>query len=138
MSAYLTDPLPEGSEPTDDAAVAKVVGHLQRLLSDSSFSADGPSQQLKNSVAGGMEDAIRYDLKEYAVRQKNSLPASAPLTPSLHAQVESTTVSNAAIDSLVKELDTAPTFRYFAGGEVTYIVAWSEVKKRFVRIFACC
>jgi hypothetical protein len=31
-----------------------------------------------------------------------------------------------------------PTFTYFAGGEATYTIAWSNTKQRFVKIFSCC
>ena len=42
------------------------------------------------------------------------------------------------VESLVAELRDKPTFRYFAGGEATYAIAWSEEERRFVTIWACC
>jgi hypothetical protein len=94
---------------------------------------------LKQSIPGGIDrDAVRYDLKEDGVRRKNGLPAGARLTPTQYAQLEGMPVTEAAIDSLVHELKSSPTFMYFAGGEVTYALAWSALKNRFVRIFSCC
>ncbi len=124
---------------TTDSANARVVAHLQRLLSDSSFTADGPSPRMQNTIPGGIDkDAIRYDLKEAQVRAKNSLTNGEPLTSPMYAELEKAPVTNAAIDSLAAELAKSPTFTYFAGGEITYTLAWSEARKRFVRIFACC
>jgi hypothetical protein len=126
---------------TDSAANNIVVGHLQRLLVDSAFTADGPSARLKNAaiprppgakpspheVPGIDRDAVRYDIKMNAVGASASPEA-----------VEEFPVMEASIDSLAEELRAMPTFTYYAGGEVTYTVAWSAVKHRFVRIFSCC
>jgi len=27
---------------------------------------------------------------------------------------------------------------YYAGGEATYAIAWSNIEKAFVRIYSCC
>ncbi len=124
---------------TDSAANAKITRHLRRVLSDSAFTAEGPSAGMKRSIPGGIDrDAVRYDMKEAAVRSKHSLPAGAPLNSAQYEEMQKTPVSAATIDSIVGELATMSTFTYYAGGEITYTLAWSPLRKRFVRIFSCC
>ena len=40
--------------------------------------------------------------------------------------------------ALAAELRDRPAFRYHAGGEATYAVAWSPRERRFVVVHACC
>jgi hypothetical protein len=42
------------------------------------------------------------------------------------------------VAALVEELRGRPTYTYFAGGEETYTIAWSDRERRFVKVFACC
>ena len=53
-------------------------------------------------------------------------------------QLARDSVGDARVESLVAELRDRPTFRYFAGGEATYAIAWSEEERRFVTVWACC
>ncbi|MEO5510047.1 MAG: hypothetical protein ABIV28_05910 [Longimicrobiales bacterium] len=127
------------STMSDSAADAKIIANLRHLLSDSAFSTGGPPARMQKALPGGIDrDAIRYDLKEAAVRGKYGLNAAQQLTGPMFAEMEKVPVSNASIDSLATELKAMPTFTYYAGGEATYTVAWSQVKRRFVRIFSCC
>lgn len=125
---------------TDSAAHAKVLAHLKRILTDTMFTKDGPSATMKKAYPGGVDrDAVLYDLKDAMVREKHNLrPGDAFADASLHDEVEKAKVSKAAVDSLVTELANMPTFRYEAGGELSYTLAWSPSKQRMVRIFACC
>jgi hypothetical protein len=125
---------------TDSAAHAKVLAHLKRILTDTMFTKDGPSATMKKAYPGGVDrDAVLYDLKDAMVREKHNLRPGDPFTDvSLHDEVEKAQVSKAAVDSLVTEVAKMPTFRYEAGGEVSYTLAWSPSKQRMVRIFACC
>jgi hypothetical protein len=141
---------------TDSAASEVVVGHLRRLLADSAFTSNGPSDRLKSAatprppgakasaheVPGIDRDAIRYDIKYHAVRAQHALkPGDAlllALPPKMYDEMEKYPVAEASIDSLADELEAMPTFTYYAGGEVTYTIAWSNTKRRFVKIFSCC
>jgi hypothetical protein len=42
------------------------------------------------------------------------------------------------VRALAAELRDRPSFRYFAGGEATYAVAWSPSERRFVVVYGCC
>jgi hypothetical protein len=127
------------STMSDSAANAKVLTHLKQLLSDDRFTSDGPSVQLGKSIPGGIDrDAVRYDLKEEAVRARHRVPRGVALTPPMYAELEKAPAPESTIDSLITELKTRPTFTYYGGGEVTSTVAWSASRGRFVRIFSCC
>ncbi|HEX6693606.1 MAG TPA: hypothetical protein VF035_02770 [Longimicrobiales bacterium] len=125
---------------SDSAAHAKVLSHLKRILTDTMFTKDGPSATMKKAYPGGVDrDAVLYDLKDAMVRAKHSLRMGDPFPDAaLHDEVEKVQISKAAVDSLVAEVATMPTFRYEAGGELSYTLAWSPSKQRMVRIFACC
>ena len=125
---------------TDSAAHARVMSHLKKLLADDMFTTDGPSATMKKAYPGGVDrDAVLYDLKDGMVREKHGVRQGDRFTnPALHDEVEKAQVPAASVDSLVAELRSSPTFRYHAGGEVSYTLAWSESKQRMIRIFACC
>jgi hypothetical protein len=110
------------------------------LLDDSKFTSDGPSATMKKALPGGVDrDAVLYDLKDAMVRTKHGLRQGDPFTnTSLHDEVEQAQVGKATVDSLVAELKSTPTFRYGAGGELSYTIAWSPSRQRMVRIFSCC
>jgi hypothetical protein len=42
------------------------------------------------------------------------------------------------VSALVAELRDRPSFRYYAGGEASYGLAWSAREGRLVTVFACC
>lgn len=131
---------------TADSADEVVVSLLRRVLEDSAFVADGLPARMRQAAipSGGKEtsgidrDAIRYDLKENAVRVSHALPRTAPLRGAMLDEMQNAAVRDAAIDSLASELKGMSTFTYFAGGEVTNTIAWSRAKHRFVRVFSCC
>lgn len=123
------------------AADSVVLNHLRALTADKSFSAGGPSARLRGASpkTGGIDrDAVRYDIKEQGVRAAMHIPAGSPLTTAALTAQEKIPVSDASIDSLIAELKSQPTYTFFAGGEVTNTIAWSNAKHRFVRIFSCC
>ena len=117
---------------TDSAATALVVAHLRRVLSDSAFTTPRGALTLPD------RDAVLYDLKEQAVRERYGIPAGTPLQPAQHDEMNSTPIPSARVDSLLTELKQQPTFMYHAGGEITYILSYSPTLKRMVRIFSCC
>jgi hypothetical protein len=89
----------------------------------------------------GMRDAIRDDVAEEMWRQENRIPVDSSTPPTAGAAIDTIAharVSDARVESLVAELRDRPTFRYFAGGEANYAIAWSEEERRFVTVWACC
>jgi hypothetical protein len=39
---------------------------------------------------------------------------------------------------VLAEVRTRPSFMYYAGGEATYAIAWSDRESAFVRTHSCC
>lgn len=125
----------------DSARERRVREQLDRLLSDSAFTAAGRGTRSDSAQRRGeMRDAIRFDLAERRWRIEHGVPRGVELPIAGHEALNeyARRIPADSVERLVDELWGMPTFRYFAGGEVTYIVAWSDRLGRFVRIFACC
>jgi hypothetical protein len=127
---------------TDSAVEHRVRAQIDSLLGSRSFHPGGSeltSDERMNRE--GMREAIRYDVAEEMWRRANGIPIDSSTPPSaLDAvtQLARDSVSDARVESLVAELRDRPTFRYFAGGEATYAIAWSDEERRFVTVWACC
>jgi hypothetical protein len=125
---------------TDSAAGAKVRAHLDRVLASEAF-ASGPLGTVRDTMRlTMMRDAIRYDIAKADWRAQHGLAPGAPLPPESHDPIEvlARAVPAARIETLVRELEGRPSFKYFSGGEETTAIAWSERERRFVTIFSCC
>lgn len=128
-----------------DSTVERIVrAHVDRLLADSAFIAVRTGIG-ENRVIPPDPEIIRYDLAELRLRSRRATPDTAPSPMVLvtgywraDGAGDTTRASRPLVDSLVRELTDRPSFRYFAGGEETYTLAWSDRLRRFVRIFACC
>jgi hypothetical protein len=130
------------SQLTDSAVEHRVRAQIDSLLGSASFRPGGSELSAGERMSHeGMRDAIRYDLAEEMWRLANRIPIDSSTPPSaLDAVTELArdSVSDARVESLVAELRDRPTFRYFAGGEATYAIAWSDEERRFVTVWACC
>lgn len=128
------------SQLTDSAVEQRVRAQIDSLLGDNSFRPGG-SELTRNERMNreGMHDAIRYDIAEEMWRRANQIPIDSSTPPTALDAIEAfarDSVSDARVESLVAELRDRPTFRYFAGGEATYAIAWSEEERRFVTVGA--
>ena len=124
-----------------DAAADSVVNRrLDAVLADTAFRVTTPGPAADTMRATMMRDAIRYDIATNALRLKQGLPIGAELPPAAHDSVNAmaAAVPKSQIDALQAELQGKKSFTFFAGGEVTYAIAWSERERRFVTIFSCC
>jgi hypothetical protein len=130
------------SQLTDSAVEHRVRAQIDSVLGSASFRPGGSALTTDERVnREGMRDAIRYDVGEEMWRRANRIPIDSSTPPSaLDAvnQLARDSVSDARVESLVAELRDRPTFRYFAGGEATYVIAWSDEERRFVTVWACC
>lgn len=127
---------------TDSVVEHRVRAQIDSVLGSASFRPGGSELTTDERLnRDGMRDAIRQDVAEAMWRRANRIPidSSTPATASeaIHA-ISRDSVSDARVESLVAELRDKPTFRYFAGGEATYAIAWSEEERRFVTTWACC
>ena len=112
---------------------------MDRIFSDSAF--------IRGSAAPGYTgktdfdvDAIRYDIAEHEYRAANSLKLWERLPRGAHDEINTRAraVPLARIQTVAAEVRDKPAFKYYAGGEETYVVAWSTSEGRMVRIAACC
>lgn len=131
------------SQLTDSAVEQRVRTQVDSLLGSNSFRPSGSELTTDDERMNreGMRDAIRYDVAEEMWRRANQVPIDSSTPPTALDAIEAfarDSVSDARVESLVAELRDRPTFRYFAGGEATYAIAWSEEERRFVTVWACC
>ena len=127
---------------SDSAVEQRVRAQIDSLLGNNSFRPGGGALTTDERMnREGMHDAIRYDLAEEMWRTAHQVPIDSSTPPTALDEIEvlaRDSVSDARIESLVAELRDRPTFRYFAGGEATYAISWSEEERRFVTVWACC
>jgi hypothetical protein len=130
------------SQLTDSAVEHRVRAQIDSLLGSGSFRPGGTELTTDERMnREGMHDAIRYDIAEEMWRRANRIPIDSSTPPTAMDavnQLARDSVSDARVESLVAELRDRPTFRYFAGGEATYAIAWSDEERRFVTVWACC
>lgn len=127
---------------SDSAVEHRVRAQVDSLLGDDAFLPGGTEMTTDARLnREGMRDAIRFDVAEEMWRRTNNLPADSSTPPSAMNAINAIaldSVSDARVESLVAELRDRPSFRYFAGGESTYVIAWSDEERRFVTVWACC
>ena len=130
------------SQLTDSVVEQRVRAQIDSLLGNNSFRpGDAALTTDERMNREGMHDAIRYDVAEEMWRQATRVPIDSSTPPTALDAIEAfarDSVSDARIESLVAELRGRPTFRYFAGGEVTYAISWSDEERRFVTVLSCC
>lgn len=112
---------------------------IARIFRDSAFvagsAAPGYSGKLETDL-----DAIRYDIAEHEYRTAKSLKKWETLPPGAHDEIQTfaRAVPLARIQAVAAETREKPAFQFYAGGEETYVIAWSPSEGRMVRIAACC
>lgn len=128
-----------GSATDSVAVLRETERQLDRIFADSAFirGAEAPGYAVK---ADADLDAIRYDIAEHEYRSANSLKLWDPLSAAGRSEINtrSLAVPLARVRAVADDTRDAPAFRYYAGGEETYVIAWSTSEGRMVRIFACC
>lgn len=123
-----------------DTTVQRIVrGHLTELLRDGAF-APPPFPDGTAQPTGRMPDpeAVRYHIAEYSWRSSSGVPDTVPLPPEANDAIGQYVVPESDVAVLIVELARRPSFTYYAGGEVTYTVAWSDRERRFIRTQSCC
>jgi hypothetical protein len=124
-----------------DAAADSIVNRqLGAVLADTAFKTVTAGPAADTIGPSMMRDAIRYDIAANQLRVQQGLPLGAELPPAAHDSINviAAGVPRSQIDALRTELQGRKSFTFFAGGEVTYSIAWSERERRFVTIFSCC
>lgn len=131
----------DGLEGKADTTVARVVrAHVDSLLHESRFTTRGmPARLMQGTGAdAAMRESVRYHLAELDWRGGADLTPADPLPASAHDRIDAARVAPERVDVVIRELRELPVFWYYAGGEATYAIAWSEREHAFVRLYSCC
>jgi hypothetical protein len=130
----------DGLEGKADTTVARIVrAHVDSLLHESRFTTRGmPARLTQGAAAVAMHEAVRYHLAELDWRGGADLTPADPLPASAHDRIDAARVAPERVDVVIRELRELPVFWYYAGGEATYAIAWSDREHAFVRLHSCC
>jgi hypothetical protein len=120
-----------------DSARRRAEHHLGRLLADSAFRPTVAFLGGASDRDRTLRETIAFDLRVAAERRRRGLPPGAEL-PAAAAQSPRPSADTARAAALAAELRDRPAFRYYAGGEASYAVAWSPSERRFVVVLSCC
>ncbi|MEX1112857.1 MAG: hypothetical protein WED32_00150 [Patescibacteria group bacterium] len=128
-----------GSARDSAAVLRETERQMDRIFADSAFIRGAAAPGYSGKTDADL-DAIRYDIAEYEYRTANSLKLWEPLTATGRNEINtrSLAVPLARVRAVADDTRDAPAFRYYAGGEETYVIAWSPSEGRMVRIAACC
>ncbi|CAN5800346.1 hypothetical protein BH23GEM9_BH23GEM9_16420 [soil metagenome] len=124
----------------DEATVVRIVrAHVDSLLIDGRFAERGmPRRFRRENVDETIAESVRYHLAEIDWRGGASLDARDPTPPEAHNRITAANVAPERVRVVRQELESRPTFMYHAGGEVTYVIGWSQRENSFVRLYSCC
>lgn len=128
-----------GSASDSVVVLRETERQLGRIFNDSAF-ITGSAAPGYTGKADADLDAIRYDVAEHEYRAAKSIKRWDPLPAGAHGEINTfaRAVLVARIQAIATETRDKPAFKYYAGGEETYVVAWSPSEGRMVRIAACC
>ena len=124
---------------TDSVVETRVREHLAALVTDS-LSQRGPPVQWwsERERTREVRASIRHSVAESMWRESHGVPVSDPLPREAYAGIAALQAPMSRVDSLVRELRDRPVYSYYAGGEATYYIAWSDREQRFHMVYSCC
>jgi hypothetical protein len=125
----------------DSTVRAMVRDHIEQLTASDRFTMSGGLPAVLSR--GGdpdatMREAIHYHLAELDWRRAAGLSPAVATPPDAHSEITTDSVPAPRVDEVLVDVRESPTFMYYAGGEATYAIAWSEREQAFVRIYSCC
>jgi hypothetical protein len=123
-----------------DTTVARIVrAHVDTLVHESHFNEQGlPPLLRRGNADGAVNESVQYHLAEIDFRARANLEARDPIPVGSWDRINVESVVPARVRAVRDELEAGPTFMYYAGGEATYVLGWSQREQSFVRLFSCC
>ena len=125
-----------------DSTVMRIVSdHVQLLLERDRFNMQGglPAVLRQSGDPDAiMREAIHYHLAELDWRRQAGLSPAAATPLAAYSDISTEQVTADRVDAVLAEVRTRPSFMYYAGGEATYAIAWSDRENAFVRTHSCC
>lgn len=132
----------EGIEGKADTTIARIVrDHVEQLLASDRFEMDGglpPVLSRAGDPDAIMREAIHYHLAELDHRRRAGLTPAQSTPPDAYRTITTDSVPRERVEAVLEDVRTKPSFMYYAGGEATYAIAWSDAEQAFVRISSCC
>lgn len=124
----------------DSVAVLRAAElQMSKIFADSAFITGASAPRFSGKTEPDL-DAIRFDIAEHEYRTAKGLKKWDPLPSGAYDELNTfaRAVSLPRIQAIATETRDRPAFWYYAGGEETYVIAWSPSEGRMVRIAACC
>lgn len=125
-----------------DSTVKRIVSdHVEQLLARDRFNMEGGLPAVLRRAGDPdaiMREAIHYHLAELDWRRQAGLSPAAATPTAAYSGISTDQVQAARVDAVLAEVRTRPSFMYYAGGEATYAIAWSDRENAFVRTHSCC
>lgn len=125
------------SQFSDAEVLRRVRAHLQRVVHDSSYYNPRTRRQ-RAAIFQVDRDHVAYSVAERDWRDEHGIADTTRLDPEAHSEIRAQDASVERVAGLVSELNAAPLFTYYAGGEANYTIGWSPSERRFFTIRACC
>jgi hypothetical protein len=129
-------------EGKPDSTVMRIVrDHVVELLASDRFNMQGGLPAVLQRAGDPdaiMREAIHYHLAELDWRRNAGLSPAAVTPPAGFSEISTDQVAMDRVDAVLAEVRTRPSFMYYAGGEATYAIAWSDRENAFVRTHSCC
>jgi hypothetical protein len=122
---------------TDQDVLRRVRSHLQRLVHDSAY-FDPRTGRARPPIFQVDREQVAYSAAERDWRDRHGYADTTQIPAEAHTEIRAADASADRVSGLVTELLGMPAFRYFAGGEANYTIAWSPSERRFFTIWSCC
>jgi hypothetical protein len=123
---------------SDSAVRARVLSQLDALVAFEAVRPVDAQFPRAGTAEAAIRQSIAYDLAEHRYREAHHLAPDAPVPSAADDELRSGEPPRAQVDSLVRELRPRRSYKFHAGGEATYVIAWSPTEQRFVTVYACC
>jgi hypothetical protein len=122
---------------SDAEVLRRVRSHLQRVVHDSAY-YDPRTRRPRPAIFQVDREQIAYSVAERDWRDAHGVADTTAIPPEAHSEIDAAEANADRVSGLVAELLGMPAFRYYAGGEANYTIAWSPSERRFFTIWSCC
>jgi hypothetical protein len=126
------------TQMSDAEVLRRVRSHLQRLVHDSSYFDPRGTRGARPAIFQVDRDQIAYSVADRDWRDEHGFGDTLEIPSEAYNDIDADDANADRVSGLVAELLGMPAFRYYAGGEANYTVAWSPSERRFFTIWSCC
>lgn len=117
-------------EPLPDSTRHRIVReHVEELLADHTF---------RESAEMADEESITFHLAELDWRRSAGLEPRDPTPPGAYDRIAARPAAAERARAVLEEVRAGRAFTYYAGGEASYAIGWSDREHAIIRLFSCC